>query len=118
MTREAISTSAAATVVGPYSQAIVAGGFVFCSGTAGIDPDTGEVREGVRAQTEQALTNLAAILQAAGTSMDAVVKTTIFYTNVDDFATINETYAKCMPDPRPHAPHPPISNYRTDCWSR
>ena len=62
MTREAISTSAAATVVGPYSQAIVAGGFVFCSGTAGIDPDTGEVREGVRAQTEQALTNLAAIL--------------------------------------------------------
>ena len=94
MTREAISTSAAATVVGPYSQAIVAGGFVFCSGTAGIDPDTGEVREGVRAQTEQALTNLAAILQAAGTSMDAVVKTTIFYTNVDDFATINETYAR------------------------
>ena len=62
MTREAISTSAAVTVLGPYSQAIVAGGFVFCSGTAGIDPDTGEVREGVRAQTEQALTNLAAIL--------------------------------------------------------
>jgi 2-iminobutanoate/2-iminopropanoate deaminase len=101
MTREAISTSAAATVVGPYSQAIVAGGFVFCSGTAGIDPDSGEVREGVRAQTEQALTNLAAILQAAGTSMDAVVKTTIFYTNVDDFATINEIYATRMPDPPP-----------------
>jgi 2-iminobutanoate/2-iminopropanoate deaminase len=59
------------------------------------------LREGVRAQTEQALTNLAAILRAAGTSMDAVVKTTIFYTNVDDFATINEIYATCMPDPPP-----------------
>ncbi|HEV2743776.1 MAG TPA: Rid family detoxifying hydrolase, partial [Rubrobacter sp.] len=101
MTRQAVSTSAAGTVVGPYSQAIVAGGFVFCSGTAGIDPDTGEVREGVRAQTEQALANLAAILQAAGTSMDAVVKTTIFYTNVDDFATINEISATRMPDPPP-----------------
>ncbi|HEX5850176.1 MAG TPA: Rid family detoxifying hydrolase [Rubrobacter sp.] len=117
MAREAISTSAAATVVGPYSQAIVAGGFVFCSGTAGIDPDTGEVREGVRAQTEQALTNLDAILRAAGASMEAVVKTTIFYTNVDDFATINEIYATRMPEPPP-APHPPISNYRADCWSR
>ena len=99
MTRQAVSTSAGAPVVGPYSQAIVPGGFVFCSGTAGIDPDTGEVREGVRAQTEQALTNLAAILQAAGTSMESVVKTTIFYTNVDGFATINETHARRMPDP-------------------
>ena len=61
----------------------------------------GDDREGVRAQTEQALTNLAAILQAAGTSMEAVVKTTIFYTNVDDFATINEIYATRMPDPPP-----------------
>jgi 2-iminobutanoate/2-iminopropanoate deaminase len=101
MTREAISTSAAAAVVGPYSQAIVAGGFVFCSGTAGIDPETGEVREGVRAQTEQALANLAAILEAAGTSMDALVKTTIFHANVEDFATINEIYSARMPDPPP-----------------
>src|SRR5215211_3483782 len=99
--RQAVSTDDAPAAIGPYSQAIVAGGFVFCSGTAGIDPDSGEVREGVRAQTEQALTNLAAILQAAGTSMEAVVKTTIFYTNVDDFATINETYATRMPDPPP-----------------
>ena len=101
MHRHAISTADAANAVGPYSQAIVAGGFVFCSGTAGIDPATGEVREGIRAQTEQALANLAAILQAAGTSMDALVKTTIFYANVDDFATINEIYSARMPDPPP-----------------
>ena len=50
--------------------------------------------------------------------MDAVVKTTIFYTNVDDFATINETMRDVCQTPRPHAPHPPISNYRADCWSR
>ena len=101
MHRHAISTAEAASAVGPYSQAIVAGGFVFCSGTAGIDPATGEVREGIRAQTEQALANLAAILEAAGTSMDALVKTTIFYANVDDFATINEIYSARMPDPPP-----------------
>ena len=101
MHRHAISTAEAANAVGPYSQAIVAGGFVFCSGTAGIDPATGEVREGIRAQTEQALANLAAILEAAGSSMDALVKTTIFYANVDDFATINEIYSARMPDPPP-----------------
>ena len=101
MHRHAISTAEAASAVGPYSQAIVAGGFVFCSGTAGIDPATGEVREGIRAQTEQALVNLAAILEAAGTSMDALVKTTIFYANVDDFATINEIYSARMPDSPP-----------------
>jgi 2-iminobutanoate/2-iminopropanoate deaminase len=101
MHRHAISTADAANAVGPYSQAIVAGGFVFCSGTAGIDPATGEVREGIRAQTEQALANLAAILKAAGTSMDALVKTTIFYANVEDFATINEIYSARMPDPPP-----------------
>ncbi len=101
MHRHAISTADAANALGPYSQAIVAGGFVFCSGTAGIDPATGEVREGIRAQTEQALANLAAILEAAGTSMDALVKTTIFYANVGDFATINEIYSARMPDPPP-----------------
>ena len=101
MHRHAISTADAANAVGPYTQAIVAGGFVFCSGTAGIDPETGEVREGIRAQTEQALANLAAILKAAGTSMDALVKTTIFYANVEDFATINEIYSARMPDPPP-----------------
>ena len=84
---------------GPYSQAIVAGGFVFCSGTVGIDPDTGEMAEGIEAQTELALRNLSAILEAAGASMGDVVKTTIFYADVDDFSKLNDVYARFMPQP-------------------
>ena len=101
MTRKAISTDAAPAALGPYSQAIVADGFVFCSGTVGIDPATGVPADGVEAQTELALRNLQAILTAAGTSLSALVRTTIFYTNVEDFATINAVYARFMPDPPP-----------------
>ena len=101
MTRKAIFTDTAPTALGPYSQAIVAGGFVFCSGTAGIDPATGEPGDGIETQTELALRNLDAILSAAGTSLQALVKTTIFYTNVEDFGTINAVYARFMPDPPP-----------------
>jgi 2-iminobutanoate/2-iminopropanoate deaminase len=101
MTRQAVSTEHAPPAIGPYSQAIVANGLVFCSGTAGIDPATGAVADGIEAQTEQALRNLQAILTAAGSSMDNLVKTTIFYANVDDFATINEIYARHLPDPPP-----------------
>ena len=101
MTRKAISTDAAPAALGPYSQAIVAGGFVFCSGTAGIDPGTGQPGDGIEAQTELALRNLESVLAAAGASLSALVKTTIFYANVEDFATINEVYARFMPDPPP-----------------
>jgi 2-iminobutanoate/2-iminopropanoate deaminase len=101
MDRQAVSTEHAPPAIGPYSQAIVAGGFVFCSGTAGIDPATGEIPEGIEAQTRLALSNLDAVLTAAGASMATLVKTTIFYRNVDDFATINEIYASHMPDPPP-----------------
>jgi 2-iminobutanoate/2-iminopropanoate deaminase len=101
MDRQAVLTENAPPAIGPYSQAIVAGGFVFCSGTAGIDPATGEIPDRIEAQTRLALSNLAAILTAAGASMATVVKTTIFYRNVDDFATINEIYASHMPDPPP-----------------
>ena len=101
MTRKAISTDAAPAALGPYSQAMVAGNLVFCSGTAGIDPATGAPGEGIEAQTELALRNLAAILEAAGTSLSNVVKTTIFYANVEDFAAINAVYARFMPDPPP-----------------
>jgi 2-iminobutanoate/2-iminopropanoate deaminase len=66
MTRQAVTSPGAPAALGPYSQAIVAGGFVFCSGTAGIDPATGSAPEGIAAQTEQALLNLAAVLAAAG----------------------------------------------------
>ncbi len=67
----------------------------------GIDPDTGQVPEGIEAQTELALRNLSAILEAAGASMADVVKTTTFYADVDDFPTLNEVYARFMPDPPP-----------------
>jgi len=101
MTRRAVSSDQAPEALGPYSQAIIAGGFVFCSGMAGIDPATGTIPEGIEAQTEQALFNLAAVLTAAGASMDDVVKTTIFYADVEDFSRLNEVYARHMPDPPP-----------------
>ncbi len=101
MTRRAVTTDRSPAALGPYSQAIVAGGLVFCSGTAGIDPATGIIAEGIEAQTGQALRNIAAILDAAGASMADVVKTTIFYSDVDDFARLNEVYARHMPDPPP-----------------
>src|SRR6266853_5361472 len=101
MTRQAISSERAPAALGPYSQAIIAGGFVFCSGTAGIDPATGTAPDGIQAQTNQALRNLAAILETAGASMADLVKTTIFYAKVDDFAALNKVYAQHMPDPPP-----------------
>ena len=101
MTRQAVSSDQAPAALGPYSQAIVAGGLVFCSGMAGIDPSTGKIPEGIEAQTEQALVNLAAVLAAAGASMADVAKTTIFYADVEDFGRLNEVYARHMPDPPP-----------------
>jgi 2-iminobutanoate/2-iminopropanoate deaminase len=101
MTRQAVTSDQAPAALGPYSQAIVAGGFVFCSGMAGIDPATGTIPEGIEAQTEQALVNLAAVLAEAGASMDDIVKTTIFYDDVEDFGRLNEVYARHMPDPPP-----------------
>ena len=91
MTRTAVSSDQAPDALGPYSQAIVAGGLVFCSGMAGIDPTTGAIADGIEAQTEQALVNLAAVLHAAGSSMDDVVKTTIFYADVEDFGRLNRS---------------------------
>ena len=101
MTRTAVTSPDAPPALGPYSQAVVAGGFVFCSGTAGIDPATGSAPDGIAAQTEQALVNLAAVLAAAGASMGDLVRTTIFYADVDDFAVLNEVYARHLPDPPP-----------------
>jgi len=74
---------------------------MFCSGMAGIDPATGAIPDGLEAQTEQALVNLAAVLDASGASMSDVVKTTIFYADVEDFGRLNEVYARHMPDPPP-----------------
>lgn len=101
MTRQAVTSDQAPAALGPYSQAIVAGGFVFCSGMAGIDPSTGVAGDGIEAQTELALRNLAAVLDCAGASMADLVKVTIFYSDVEDFGRLNEVYARHMPDPPP-----------------
>ncbi len=92
--RTRISTNDAPAAIGPYSQAIAAGELVFCSGQIPLDPATGALVDGdVRAQTRQALENLRAVLTAAGSSLDAVVKTTVFLVTMDDFAVMNEVYA-------------------------
>jgi 2-iminobutanoate/2-iminopropanoate deaminase len=85
----------------PYSRAIVSGGQVFCSATLGIDPATGKAPETVTAQTEQALMNLANILSESGSSMQQLVKTTIYYVSTENFAAINEVYARHISDPPP-----------------
>ncbi len=101
MTRRPVSTAGAPAAIGPYSQAIASDGFVFCSGQVGVDPATGELVEGVEAQAERALKNVAAVLDAASLAMADVVKTTIFLASIDDFAAVNAVYARQMPDPAP-----------------
>ncbi len=95
MTRAVVKTEAAPAAVGPYSQAIRAGNLVFTAGQLGLDPKTGKLVEGgVEAQTRQALTNLAAVLEAAGTSLAQVVKTTVFLQDIQDFKAMNGVYAQ------------------------
>jgi 2-iminobutanoate/2-iminopropanoate deaminase len=101
MTRTAVATTTAPAALGPYSQAIVAQGLVFCSGMPGIDPATGAAPDGIEAQTDQALRNLDAVLTAAGSSLSQLVRTTIFYADVEDFPTLNAVYERYMPDPPP-----------------
>ena len=92
--RRAIRTDAAPAAIGPYSQAIAHGGLVFCSGQIAIDPATGQLVEGdAAAQAERVMKNLAAVLEAAGTSLDKVLKTTIFLTDLGEFGRVNEVYA-------------------------
>lgn len=91
--KQVISTEKAPAAIGPYSQAIEVNGMVYTSGMIPVNPATGEIPEGVQAQATQALSNLSALLQAAGTSMNNVVKTTVFIKDMNDFAAINEIYA-------------------------
>jgi 2-iminobutanoate/2-iminopropanoate deaminase len=102
MSRRPISSAGAPAAIGPYSQAIAVEGLVFCSGQLGLDPATGELVEGgVEAQTERALRNLAAVLDAAGLAMADVAKTTIFLADMADFGAVNAVYARHVPDPPP-----------------
>ena len=99
--RTQVETSGAPGAIGPYSQGIRAGGMVFTAGQTGADPGTGTLAEGVAAQADRALRNLTAILDAAGVALDRVVKTTIFLTDMDDFAAVNEVYATHFSAPYP-----------------
>ncbi|WP_163580324.1 RidA family protein [Gracilibacillus saliphilus] len=99
---KAIHTNKAPQAIGPYSQAIDAGDLVFVSGQIPLNPETMEVVEGdIATQTNQVMKNLAAILTEAGLTFANVVKFTIYITNMDDFATINEAYAKFLEEPYP-----------------
>lgn len=87
-----VSTPNAPAALGPYSQAVDTGSTVYCSGQLGLDPATGNLADGVQAQTHQALKNLQAVLNEAGLSLDNVVKTTVFVQDLADFSTVNEIY--------------------------
>lgn len=98
MYREIISTDEAPAAIGPYSQAIRVGQFVFTAGQIAIDPSTGQMAGGdIEEQTRQVLKNISAVLQAAGTSLDQVVKTTVFLVDLGDFAVMNRVYAEYFP---------------------
>ena len=99
--RTQVETNGAPGAIGPYSQAIRSGELVFTAGQVGADPGSGALADGVAAQTDRALRNLAAVLDAAGSSLDRVVKTTIFLVDVADFATVNEVYASHFSAPYP-----------------
>ena len=97
-----IATPDAPTAIGPYSQAMVAGGLVFTAGQVALDPKTMELVAGdVKAQTERVFANLTAVLQAAGTGLDRVVKATVFLADMADFAAMNEVYAQAFGNHRP-----------------
>ncbi len=94
MTKRVISTEKAPAAVGAYSQAVAANGLIFCSGQVALDPTSGEFIDGsVADQTRACMNNLSAVLEAAGSSLESALKVTIFLTDIDDFAEVNETYA-------------------------
>ena len=89
-----IETNKAPGAIGPYSQGYEAGGMVFTSGQIPVDPETGAIPEGIASQTERSCRNVGAILEAAGSSFDDVIKTTCFIADMDDFAAFNEVYSR------------------------
>lgn len=100
--RQQVETGGAPAAIGPYSQGIRTGSLVFAAGQLGLDPASGElVQGGVAEQTERALRNVTAVLDAAGASLERVVKTTVFLADMDDFAAMNEVYARHFSAPFP-----------------
>jgi 2-iminobutanoate/2-iminopropanoate deaminase len=98
---QSIASAAAPRAIGPYSPAAAAGGMMYCSGQLGLDPTSGELEKGVKAQAERAILNLKALLAANGLALGDVVKTTIFLADMADFAAVNEIYAAHFAAPYP-----------------
>ncbi len=97
-----VHTESAPAAIGPYSQAVIAGGFLFTAGQIALDPATGQIVQGdVTAQTERVMRNLAAVLETAGASWSDVVKTTVYLQDMVDFPRVNEVYGRVMDDARP-----------------
>lgn len=102
MSRQRVATDKAPAAIGPYSQAIVCGDLVFTSGQIALDPATGQLEDGdVRAQTHRALQNVQAVLEASGSSLGQVIKTTVFLTSMNDYAAVNEVYGEFFGDVPP-----------------
>lgn len=101
MSKQRIQTDDAPDAIGPYSQGVQAGGWVFTAGQLGGDPETGELREGIETQTHQALKNVRAILAAAGLGWEDVVKTTVYLNDLGDFNAFNVVYAEIVSEPFP-----------------
>jgi 2-iminobutanoate/2-iminopropanoate deaminase len=99
--RKLVTSAGAPRAIGPYSQAIDTGGLVFCAGQIGLDPETGTVPEGIEAQAERAMKNVAAVLDAAGLSWADVVKSTCFLAEISDFDAFNAVYKTFLSDPPP-----------------
>jgi 2-iminobutanoate/2-iminopropanoate deaminase len=115
-TRSVVHTDSAPKAIGPYSQAIVTNGMVFCAGQTPIDPATGNLVEGgVEAQTHQALKNLGAVLHAAGSDFGKVVKTTVFLKNMNDFAAMNAIYATYFTHAPPARSTVEVARLPKDC---
>lgn len=115
-TRTPVHSDHAPKAIGPYSQAIAANGLVFCAGQTPIDPATGDlVPGGIEAQTHQVLKNLGAVLQAAGSGYDRVVKTTVFLKNMNDFAAMNAVYATYFKDAPPARSTVEVARLPKDC---
>lgn len=101
MPNQAIKTAAAPAAIGPYSQGVRAGGFLYLSGQLGLNPETGILETGIEAQTSRSLSNIKAILEATGMSMKDIVKTTVFVKNLSDFSVVNSVYASFFTESYP-----------------
>lgn len=101
MKKQVISTTAAPGAIGPYSQGVQLGDLIFTSGQLGLVPESGQLAEGVEAQAAQALRNVKAVLEAAGSGLDKVIKTTVFLKDMNDFTKVNEVYGSFFAEPYP-----------------